>query len=85
MTGSVSFWTDIVLYGEIQIWVDGEYAGALDSYFGSGTPECAQDGTVASRLSLGLHSYRAKNPSGSTWSGTFTIEQGQCLLLRLTK
>src|SRR6185503_1479171 len=30
--GQISFWTDTVIGGSIQIYVDGEYIGELDSY-----------------------------------------------------
>lgn len=75
-TGSLSFWTN---YGkeEINIYVENQYVGTLDSFFNNGTPNCGQDGTVVYTNKPGTYNYIAVS-NKYRWSGSFTITSNNC-------
>ena len=82
--GQISFWTNIPLRGEIKIYIDGTYAGSLDSYFSKGTPRCGQEGTVTVSKSSGKHIFYAKSDSGREWRGTVNFGSSGCQTMSLT-
>jgi hypothetical protein len=81
-TGQVTFWSSIGNEGNISIYVDGSYVGALSQYYNS-TPSCGASGGLTLELTVGSHSYTASSDADTTWSGSITITEGRCLLWEL--
>jgi|GEM_PF-2576000 len=77
-SGSVSFWTNFK-GNPIDIWVEGEYIGRLDSYFKQGTPNCGQNGTLIYNNKRGFYKYYAKDGK-HVWQGTISITANKCTL-----
>ncbi len=83
-SGQISFWTDQAISSSIQIYVDGEYVGKLDSYFDSGTPRCGQSGTVTVSRTAGSHTFLAKDGGGNTWKGAVSFPSSGCTTMSLS-
>ena len=82
-TGNIIFWTNSDLgCGNITVTVSGKSA-AISKFF-SATPACGADGAANFTLPVGNYSYSAEC-SGKKWSSTFSIQQGQCFKMQLTK
>lgn len=83
-TGKVSFWTNLKRFSNISIYVDGSFIGILNQYFKEGTPNCEQSGTVTFKSKPGTYNYKEVS-SELTWTGTITVEAGNCYLRGLSK
>lgn len=82
-TGEVSFWTNFGS-GTIEIFVEDQFTGKLDSYFSSATPLCGQNGTVLFINKAGMYNYVAIS-DGLKWNGTITINPNSCTTFKLGK
>ena len=79
----LSIWGDPTTngHGYIAIYVDGNYFGALSSYFSS-VPACGQQGTATGPVAPGQHTYTAASQDGLVhWNGVVTVAPG-CNLFR---
>ncbi|QYS87651.1 hypothetical protein JJC03_07585 [Flavobacterium oreochromis] len=83
LNSSVSVYSNYGESGYIKIWIDGVYAGYLESHFKTGTPNCGQDGTIKLPITSGSHSYIAKDNAGFKWSGNFNTSPNSCFSLGL--
>lgn len=77
MGSAVFYLTEDCGCGEVEIEIDGDYVGTLDSYFTSGDVSCGQDGAVTVDLEPGTYSVYAEC-SDSYWEFDVTIEDGKC-------
>ena len=87
-SGKISFWTSWKNSGNMELYFDGMYVGKFTSYFGDGSPNCGQNGTITLTYKPGTYSYRAVSTGGwatKTWEGTVTIYAGGCQLQGLSK
>lgn len=75
--GRIAFWSNIGNEGNIEIWIDGLYAGALTHYF-TNRPACGASGTLTLNIGAGDHYYSARSAYGTSWNGTFAIVANQC-------
>ena len=82
-TGQVMFWSTVGNEGDISIYVDGFYAGTLTQYYTSSPSSCGASGGLTLDLTVGSHSYTARSDAGSTWSDSFSVTEGGCLLWQL--
>lgn len=78
--GSIVFWTDQDAgCGPISISMGSTVIGILSNFSTTGAaPDCGDIGYVTLDLAPGSYSYNAEDQCGS-WSGMFTIQEGQCL------
>jgi hypothetical protein len=83
-TGKVAFWTSKSTNqtGGISVTIDNAYAGVLTKYYSS-APTCGDSGTITKTLSVGSHSYTAKDGSLSWGPASFNISAGGCLTYEL--
>ena len=83
--GDFSFYTSYSKGGKIDIYVEGMFAGTLDSYFDE-EAGCGEEGTVTIKYKPGTYNYVAKSQNGKyKWSGQITIVGNKCKKLALTK
>ncbi len=86
---AIAVWTSISTFpcntARIDVFIDDNYEGYLDSYYTS-EPNCGDNGTVTTIVSPGSHSVYAEcNDGAPYWGpGTFSVDVGDCLLIRLT-
>jgi len=64
-------------YLPIEIWIDGNYQGTLNSYF-SEQPNCGQEGTITATVSVGERRIEAKY-KGYTFNTREAVEAGKCV------
>ena len=81
-TGKKSFWTSLKNGGDIEIFINGIFEGKINTFFES-NPNCGQNGTFTYENIPGSYQYEAKNGL-YRWSGSFTIYEENCTLLKLT-
>lgn len=82
-TGKISFWTN---YSKeiIQIYVENQHVGTINSSFTSATPNCGQTGTVVFINTAGTYNYVAVSDK-YRWTGTITISANGCSSQKLTE
>ncbi len=78
-TGSITFWNNDVS-STITVITSG-YSDVITSY--TNPSSCGTSGCANFTLPLGNYNYSASAGSGETWSGSFTITSGGCLLYNL--
>lgn len=76
-TGTILFWTNSY-NGDIDVSVDGAVKGVITKYQSSATPACGSDGYVTLTYPAGTYNFYAKAANGRTWSGVFTVANGEC-------
>lgn len=82
--GNITFWTSqAVGWSSINVWVDNVFQGTINGNYFTSTPACKASGTVYATVSAGTHSYRAQSDKGHVWSGSVTVQDGQCYPFRL--
>jgi len=81
--GRVTIWTDCDDDGYIDVYVDGNYVGVIQTCFYKKSPVCGEDGTLVVETFEGKHEIAA---FGSTkiWKGQITISPDGCALKRLS-
>lgn len=85
-TGNVIIYTDEGDYGEIYVFVDGEYSGYLDQYFESGEPAYyGEDATISFSVKGGYHKIEAIGKNGGFWSNSMPIYGNTNNMLKLSK
>lgn len=79
-TGSLIFWTDSELAGNITISLVGQQIGLLTQASSSGQPVCMDSlGLTITDIRSGTYSYLAKSEIGNLhWQGEITIYPGEC-------
>ncbi len=83
-TTGISVWTSVGDVGNVYVYINGSYRGALSSHFPSGTPQYGQTGTITVALSPGTHTIRAETDTDAYWpQGSFTLNSGDQLLYQL--
>ncbi|TDO24073.1 hypothetical protein [Pedobacter duraquae] len=82
-TGNIIFWINSDLgCGNITVSVSGKSATINKSF--SASPACGADGGANFTLPVGNYSYTAEC-SGKKWTSTFSITQGVCFKMQLSK
>ena len=81
--GAVTFWCDFKKAGKINIYINDDYAGELNSYFNE-EPTCANEGTVSYNMKPGKYTYKASN-SNSTWEDSFVITSDKCTKILISR
>jgi len=88
----ISFWSDGNSHGFIIIRIDSDQNGQIEigEYFGTlafgfpDTPFCGQYNTVTAQLGTGQYYYEASaSDDTTTWSGTITLTDCECVLVHL--
>lgn len=81
-TGSLVIWTDEDHgCGNLEVYVNGNYVGAITGYYSSGTPDCGDSYTVTlTGLEPGSYSVKADCEDGTAYwpSNSITISAGAC-------
>lgn len=81
-TGSLVIWTDEDHgCGNLEVYVNGNYAGDVTGYYSSGTPDCGDSYTVTlTGLEPGSYSVKADCEDGSAYwpSNSITVSAGMC-------
>jgi hypothetical protein len=72
------FYTNIADCGSISVWVSGKYMGKITKYWNGSAPECGNEGAVTITGEPGTYYYTAEDECGRKWSGSITLEAGQC-------
>lgn len=85
-TGQCVFWTGTSTYGQINIRINGGNVGTITQYMTNGlAPNCGQTGYVTLEYPEGTYNFTAESTDGNwTWSGSFTIVNGECTKKQLT-
>lgn len=82
--GQLTVWSSTGTHGSIDVYVDGNLAGTLTSYFTS-NPGCAASGTaIINPLAYGSHIVHAVASDATTWDGTVNIPVGSCIQFQLS-
>ncbi len=86
-TGAAMFWTNNDYgVGNISVYVNNSYEGQITGYYYS-LPLCFSYGCVTIERIIETYSYYAVAEDDTYWSGTISIEQGECstMLLYISK
>lgn len=83
VTGSVIFWMQSMKNKELEVYVDGKYAGRITGYYATGNaPECGgQNSATLTRLKEGTHQFTAKELNAIfpvEWSGNIKVVGRKC-------
>lgn len=87
--GTVTFYQNQKKIGNIDIFIEGSFAGTLTQYFTEPNfvPECgnATKASLTLRLPVGSYNFTAKSQTNNKyqWSGRITITENGCLPFRL--
>lgn len=81
--GRISFWSQIGNEGAISITINGT-TKELTHYWGPSGALCDEAETAAFILPAGSHSFAAVSTSGSRWTGSVSVFEGDCVTKELT-
>jgi len=86
-SGNIIIYTDCDNYGNIDVYVDGNYAGTLEKYFyqWSKPSDFGDEGTISIEIDGGYHTVDAINSSGTYWSTKVAVYGNVNNLLKLSK
>lgn len=67
--------------GDIEVYIDGNFAGKLTASFGSQKlPDCNTAGTLSKVVIAGRHHLSGRDTAGFSWDKMVSVVEGKCLL-----
>ncbi len=87
--GTVTFASELVGEGSVELYANGELLGALaKTVTANNLPACGLEGddrSLATELDPGTYYWHAHGKDGKMWDGHFTVTSGECNLVLITQ